>query len=236
MNLKYLFILYSLFLSIPVFGQKNLILKSDGKLKQSEYIFSEVIEIIPAGNQVKIISGPSSGIYKVRYNGKTGYINEIYFERAGIGGEPSKLPKKSNQISSPKTNWKESEIKNQWSINGMEEIEGIYESVGSYSDVKVPCTNAYGQTLCYMTWRNYEVKYKVALVKANNDYKLIYLSGSPRGSEKVDGCNCDGKRYIAPANNKWISGEVKARLYKTATPDFYKCDWYMGDKSLNSDS
>jgi S1-C subfamily serine protease len=86
-----------------------------------------------------------------------------------------------------------------------------------------------------MTWRNYDTKYKVALVKTDGDYKLVYLSGTPKGSEKVGGCNCDGKSYIAPEGNNWSTGEVKARLYKTATHDFYKCDWYMGDKSLNSD-
>jgi S1-C subfamily serine protease len=133
------------------------------------------------------------------------------------------------------TFYSESSIKDYWKNNGMDKIEGIYESTGSYTDIQVPCTNEYGQTICYMTWRKYATKYKVALVKLAGEYKLIYLSGNPKGMEKVGGCNCDGKSYIAPESNPWKVGDVKARLYKTATPDFYKCDWYMRDKSLNSD-
>lgn len=133
------------------------------------------------------------------------------------------------------TFYSESSIKEYWKTNGMDKIEGIYESTGSYEDKEVPCTNGYGQTLCYMTWRVYQPKYKVALIKLAGEFKLIYLSGSPKGSEKVGGCNCDGKSYIAPHSNQWRIGEIKAKLYKTATPDFYKCDWYMGDKSLNPD-
>lgn len=133
------------------------------------------------------------------------------------------------------TFYSESSIKEYWKTNGMDKIEGIYESTGSYADIEVPCTNGYGQTLCYVTWRTYETKYKVALVKWAGEYKLIYLSGNPKGMEKVGGCNCDGKSYIAPESNPWRVGDVKARLYKTATPNFYKCDWYMGDKSLNPD-
>ena len=102
-------------------------------------------------------------------------------------------------------------------------------------DTEVPCNNGYGQTICYMTWRNYETKYKVAIVKQATEYKLIYLSGNPKGSEKIGGCNCEGVSFTAPESNKWQVGDVKARLYKTATSDIYKCDWYMGNKSLNPD-
>jgi len=133
------------------------------------------------------------------------------------------------------TFYSESSIKEYWKTNGMDKIEGIYERTQSYEDKEIPCTNGYGQTICYSTWRIYQPKYKVALVKWSGEYKLIYLSGNPKGSEKIGGCNCDGKSYIAPQSNQWSIGEIKAKLYKTATPDFYKCDWYMGDKSLNSD-
>jgi S1-C subfamily serine protease len=129
----------------------------------------------------------------------------------------------------------ESSIKEHWKKSGMDKIEGIYESSGSYTDVEVPCTDQYGRPICYGTWRQYETKYKLALVKWVDEYKLIYLSGNPKGTEIIAGCYCDGVKSIAPERNKWKIGEVKARLYKTATPDFYKCDWYMADKSLNSD-
>lgn len=131
--------------------------------------------------------------------------------------------------------YSENSIRDYWEKNGMDKIEGIYESTASYTDTEVPCTNGYGQTLCYMTWRNYATKYKVALVKWAGEYMLIYLSGIPKGKEKVGGCNCDGISYIAPASNPWRVGDVKARLFKTATTGVYKCNWFMLDKSLNSD-
>ena len=212
------------FLSQVSFGQTLKTLRMDGKLKKTEDVFSDVITVIPAGKQVKIVSGPVTGVYYVDFNGIKGYLNEVYFS----------TPSTSSSYSSPQK-WNEYSLKEHWKTNGMDKIEGIYESTGSYSDIEVPCINGYGQTICYMTWRNYDPKYKVALVKTDGDYKLIYLSGTPKGSEKVGGCNCDGKSYIAPEGNKWSTGEVKARLYKTATHDFYKCDWYMHDKSINSD-
>jgi S1-C subfamily serine protease len=211
-------------LSQVSYGQTLKTLGMDGKLKKTESVFSDVITIIPAGKQVKIISGPITGVYFVDYNGQQGYLNELYFS----------TPSNSPSYSTPQK-WDEYNLKEHWKTNGMEKIEGIYESTGSYTDVEVPCRNGYGQTICYMTWRSYDPKYKVALVKQAGNYNLLYLSGSPKGSEKVGGCNCDGNSYIAPENNQWSIGDIKARLYKTATPDFYKCDWYMGDKSLNSD-
>lgn len=210
-------------------------LKSDGKFRKTDSPLSDVIKIIPAGTRVKIFS-LVGGYYKAEHGGQIGYLSELYFQASGIGKNTSKQSSysSSNSSTSSKT-WNEYSLKEHWKTNGIDGIEGIYESTGSYTDVEVPCRNGYGQTLCYMTWRNYDVKYKLAVVKVSGDYKLIYLSGSPKGSEKVGGCNCDGKSYIASESNKWSSGEVKARLYKTATPDFYKCDWYMGDKSLNPD-
>lgn len=220
-------------LSQVSFGQTLKTLGMDGKLKKTEHVLSDVITIIPAGKQVKIISGPVTGVYFVDYNGIQGYLNEIYFSTPSNSSSYS-TPSNSSSYSTPKK-WDEYNLKEHWKTNGMDKIEGIYESTGSSTDIEVPCTNGYGQTICYMTWRNYYTKYKVALIKTDGDYKLIYLSGTPKGSEKVGGCNCDGNSYIEPESNKWSTGEIKARLYKTATHDFYKCDWYMGNKSLNSD-
>ncbi|MCC9061446.1 S1C family serine protease [Flavobacterium piscisymbiosum] len=199
------------------------ILKSEAKMRESDNPLSKLITVIPAGTSIKILSFSISGYYKAEYKGQIGYLNEIYFQSSQI-----------NSSSSSKT-WDEYNLKEHWKTNGMSKFEGIYESIGSYTDIEVPCTNRYGQTICYMTWRSYDVKYQVALVKQASDYNLIYLSGNPKGSEKIGGCNCDGESYLAPTSNHWKIGEVKARLYKTATPDFYKCDWFMGDKTLNPD-
>lgn len=141
-----------------------------------------------------------------------------------------------NTFSMAQTFNSESSIKEYWKSNGIDKIEGIYESTGSYIDREVPCTNEYGHTICYSTWRKYKAKYTLALVKLGGEYKLIYLSGDLKGREKIRGCKCDGIYYYPPPKNQWSIGEIKARLYKTATPDFYKCDWYFYDKSLTTDS
>ncbi len=221
--------------TINDFTEGTKTLKSDGKFRRADSPVSDVIYIIPAGTSVKILS-LSGGYYKTEYKGQIGYLNELYFQSSELDNNSTKYSSNSSNNSSttPKT-WNEYTLKEQWKTNGMDKIEGIYESVGSYTDEELTCKNEYGQTICYMTWRIYEVKYKLALVRQAGSYVLIYISGNPKGSEKISGCNCDGKSFIAPKSNQWLIGDVKARLYKTATPDFYKCDWYMADKSLNSD-
>jgi hypothetical protein len=208
----------------------------DGKLRKTEEVFSEIITIIPAGKQVKIISGPVAGVYFVDYNGLQGYLNEIYFS---IISKPSSYstPATSSSYSSSQK-WDEYSLKEHWKKNGMEKIEGIYENIGvdSYQDQEIPCPNNYGQIICNMTWRNYAPKYKLALVMLENEFKLVYLSSIEKGAIKIGGCNCNGQTYIEPGISNWQIGEVKAHLYKTAKPDFYKCNWYMADKSLNTDA
>jgi S1-C subfamily serine protease len=231
---KTVLILVLIFLTHLAYTQTFETLKSNGKFRKTDSPESDVISIIPAGTSVKVLS-KSGGYYKAEYKGQIGYINELYFQATGIGEKSSESSNYSSSSSSTSNTWNEYNLKTHWKTNGMDKIEGIYESTGSYKDVQVPCINGYGQTLCYMTWRDYDLKYKVALLKSAGEYKLIYLSGNPKGSEKVGGCNCDGKSYISPAANKFSIGDVKARLYRTATPDLYKCDWYMGDKSLNPD-
>ncbi len=54
------------------------ILKIDGKLRKAGSPLSEVMTVIPSGRQVKVLSY-SGSYYKVNYNGKIGYVNEVYF-------------------------------------------------------------------------------------------------------------------------------------------------------------
>jgi S1-C subfamily serine protease len=60
-------------------------------------------------------------------------------------------------------------------------------------------------------------KYKLGVIKSGASYKLVYLGG--------------GKSYPW-----WHIGDVKAVLKETATPGLYKADWYMLDKSVESNS
>ncbi len=58
-------------------------------------------------------------------------------------------------------------------------------------------------------------KYKLALIKSKVGYSLIYLSGA--------------------TNTGWNTGDIKAYLTKTATPNFFKVIWFMGNKMTNDD-
>ena len=54
-------------------------LKSEAKMRESNSPIANVIYTLPAGTQLKT-SSLSEGYYKVEYRGKTGYINEMYFQ------------------------------------------------------------------------------------------------------------------------------------------------------------
>jgi len=61
-------------------------------------------------------------------------------------------------------------------------------------------------------------KYSLGIKKRNStEYSAIYLSGA-----------------LDQFANNWNEGDLKAKIFKTATPNFYKVEWYMADKSINS--
>ena len=59
-------------------------------------------------------------------------------------------------------------------------------------------------------------KYKLACIKDGDEYKLIYM-----GSHEP--------------LNQWHFGDVKAILRTSATPGFFKVNWYMANKTINPD-
>lgn len=61
-----------------------------------------------------------------------------------------------------------------------------------------------------------EQGYKLGCVKQNGEYRLIYLGSKERMSW-------------------WQIGDIKAILRSSATNGFFKADWYMADKTSNSD-
>lgn len=61
-----------------------------------------------------------------------------------------------------------------------------------------------------------EQGYKLGCVKQNGEYRLIYLGSKERMSW-------------------WQVGDTKAILRSSATGGFFKADWYMADKTSNSD-
>ncbi|MBL6448207.1 trypsin-like peptidase domain-containing protein [Fulvivirga sp. 29W222] len=58
-------------------------------------------------------------------------------------------------------------------------------------------------------------KYRLALKKNAENYDLIYLSGA--------------------SNPIWRTGDIKARVLRTASHNLFKSKWYMSDKTVNKD-
>lgn len=61
-------------------------------------------------------------------------------------------------------------------------------------------------------------KYTLAIKKkSSTEYSVIYLNGS-----------------LDQYGSNWYEGDLKAKIFKTATPNFYKVEWYMPDKAINT--
>lgn len=63
---------------------KTNILKSEAKMRKLDSPLSNTIYTLPTGTQLNILGLTTSGYYKVEYNGKIGYINEIFFFNSEI--------------------------------------------------------------------------------------------------------------------------------------------------------
>jgi len=92
----------------------------------------------------------------------------------------------------PKSIWNESTLKNYFLSNSKDPREGIYEKVISG-----------------------ENKYKLALVKNNEGFELIYLSSN--------------------SINNFIEGDIKAYLFQTANENLFKVKWIMASRRMSED-
>ncbi len=77
-----------------------------------------------------------------------------------------------------------------WLKNGVQPLEGIYET--TVASQHMP-------------------KYKLALVRGESDYRLIYIWGANNWAD-------------------WKPGELKAILSPTNSPTLFKAEWYMSNK------
>jgi len=101
-------------------------------------------------------------------------------------------PEKSYKLSSVTSSWNEESLLKYLGENKNDKVEGVYEKFGSGD------------------------KFKIGVIKENDLYKVIYLSGA---KNKFD----------------WKEGDLKGIAKKTAVKDFYKIEWVMSDKSINYD-
>lgn len=193
--------------TLSVFSQATLTLITEAKLRKTDSPLSKVLFIIPSGKQINTLS-LKSGYYKVDYNGKIGYINEIYFQVPKIGNNI-----KSNSTTSNQMVWDEYNLKNHWKITNADLIEGIYE----VTDPKPP-------------------KYKLGLLKAGDGYKLIYLSGATSTDNWIWKVG-DTKAFLTPTATshlykaKWNMSNktISENLYITFESGFMKIIWTDGN-------
>lgn len=82
-------------------------------------------------------------------------------------------------------------------------------SIKNYAD-------ANNDGICGIYETSDETGYRLGCIKSGNEYQLIYLGGKRRMSW-------------------WYTGDAKAGLRASATTGVFKADWYMADKTINSD-
>lgn len=210
-------LLFSMF-TLSGFCQANMTIKNEAKMRKSGSAVSDVLCIIPAGTQVKTIS-LKRGYYQVEYNGKIGYINEIYIQTSGIGKNiNSNSSASGSNYSSSKKVWNENSLKANWKENGIDEIEGIYEQIVSSYEKNM------GSPI-----------YKLALKKAVSTYELIYLTGESnnfrykwtQGDTKAI-LSYTATKYLFKA--KWYMGDKTENdgLYITFESGIMKIIWTDG--------
>lgn len=86
----------------------------------------------------------------------------------------------------------------------------------SETDIKTMISNS-NDGICGIYEGIDEQGYKLACIKENNEYMLIFLG-------------------VNHNNGRWKIGDVKAELRPSATAGLFKATWYMADKRKNEDA
>lgn len=197
---KILSILVVVLMSINLLAQSGLTLKSEAKMRKSDNPNSDIIIVIPAGKFVRSISH-ENGYYKVEYNGKIGFINDMYFEIKNISISNSAKSVSANATSNKV--WDEYTNKEYWKNNGIDEIEGIYEQViSTYNNsTRIPV-------------------YTLALKKTNSGYNIYFISADNMepGSKWRTG---DLKAILSATATKYLFKAKWYMLDKTLMDGYY---------------
>lgn len=122
------------------------------------------------------------------------FINK--FKEMYPKGKPEFNPNNKIYLEKKMTCWTESKLVSHFKSNNLNEFEGVYESTSTETDGS---------------------KYRFAVVKANNEFQLIYLSGNP-----------DAKM--------WEEGELKATLMPSTIKNFFSSNWINNNKKESKDN
>jgi S1-C subfamily serine protease len=107
----------------------------------------------------------------------------------------------------------------EWVWQGIHITNPIAETPHKYlteSEIKTMISNS-SDGICGIYEGIDQQGYKLACIKENNDYSLIFLG-------------------VKNNNGRWKVGDVKAELRPSASAGLFKATWYMADKSKNDDA
>ena len=136
----------------------------------------------------------------------------------------------TNPDTSPRTNWTEESIKSEWTKNGINYIEGIYEKAGSDEfspkyKVAVKKNQSDGDyTLVYLSgadsklWKIGDVKAKLLLTASENLYKTIWYMGNKSTVEDVYTSFDKGMMKLTWTDKR--PEELYIKLFPTTTTDY----------------
>jgi len=179
-----------------VFGQETKVLKKEAKMFETDSPISKQLFLIPAGTIVKTFEKNSS-YYKVEYNGKIGYINEMYFQTdvAIKGAYPNKTLQQNT--SAPDCNL------NDEARRHVAKAKGYMAAAEKDED--------------YLNVFN---EYKAALEYAPNCPDIYYnLAHCAEMLCKINSQNCDVaiywyKKYLEINPNASDKNEIKDKIYE----------------------
>jgi S1-C subfamily serine protease len=109
--------------------------------------------------------------------------------------------KKNVNVQTQSTSWMMDDLKRRYSYTNPDPIEGIWEDF----DIKIDASKI-----------DYGTNNKVGIVKSDDGYDIIYLSGSNEFT------------------NKWKESDLKGRLTKTGTDGLMKVEWFNSDMSVDN--
>lgn len=107
----------------------------------------------------------------------------------------------------------------EWVWQGIHITNPIAETPHKYlteSEIKTMISNS-SDGICGIYEGIDQQGYKLACIKEDNDYSLIFLG-------------------VKNNNGRWKVGDVKAELRPSASAGLFKATWYMADKSKNDDA
>ncbi|MBN9648050.1 SH3 domain-containing protein [Terrisporobacter glycolicus] len=139
--------------------------------RKSASTSSSIIETIPKNTTVEVVDKSTSGWYKVKYKGNTGYVSKDYVKLNGSGSDDNTPPSSSEKgVTSANVNFRK----------GASTSSSIIETIPKNTTVEVVDKSTSG-------W--YKVKYKGNTGYVSKDYMKLNGSGSddntpPSSSEK----------------------------------------------------